>query len=304
MKAIAAILKDFDLFLTVEKGLSEKTCQDYTGDIKQFSEHVKGNFNELSEPVIVSFILFLQEHGYTISSILRKMSSLKLFVKFLEKKGLLNKNIDLDFDIPKKLKTLPDQLSVAEVIKMLNVINIEKPLEFRNRTMLELLYATGMRASEIVGLTLNDFDEHTGTVKILGKRNKERLVPLYYDALNLLIKYIKEIRPLFNKKRSNYIFISRNGLKLSRQFLWKIIKNYAIEAGLEKNIYPHLIRHSFATHLLEGGADLRSVQSLLGHSDISTTQIYTHVNVARLRNEYNKRHPRVNVLKNNTSAKD
>ncbi len=283
---------DFEIFLAIEKGLAQNTCNDYLSDINQFLANIKCNIGEINEYDIFSFIVFLQEEKYTVSSILRKLSSIKLFIKFLKKRQIIPENVSFDFDTPKNLKTLPEQLSISDVIKILNVIELDKPTEFRNRTMLELLYATGMRASELVNLTLNNFDENTGTVKVTGKRNKERVIPLHIEAVEFMKKYIGEIRPVFDKKRSNYIFLNRNGVKISRQFLWKIIKKYATVAGIEKNIYPHLIRHSFATHLLEGGADLRSVQSLLGHSDISTTQIYTHINIAKLKEEYDKRHPR------------
>ena len=292
MEKNLTLIIEFDRFLTIEKGLSRKTCEDYTGDVKQFLAHIKDKMHDIHEYSVVSHIVSLQENNYTISSILRKISSIKLFFKFLKKKKFIKDDVEIDFDMPKKIHSLPDQLSIAEILKILNIIDIAKPTEFRNRAMLELLYATGMRASELINLTLNNFDEKSGVIKVTGKRNKERIIPVHYDAVELLKKYIAEIRPIFDKKKSIYIFLSRNGLKISRQFLWKIVKNYANQAGIEKNIYPHLIRHSFASHLLEGGADLRSVQSFLGHTDITTTQIYTHINIARLKEEYVKRHPR------------
>ena len=292
MRKNLRLIDDFDTFLTIEKGLSKKTCEDYISDVSQFLTHVKEKINSIDENSVVSHIISLQEHNYTISSILRKISSIKLFFKFLKKKNLIKDDVEMDFDMPKKIRSLPDRLSISEIFKILDIIDITKPTEFRNRVMLELLYATGIRASEIINLTLNNFDEKSGVIKVMGKRSKERIIPIHYDAVELLKKYIAEIRPIFDKKKSIYIFLSRNGLKISRQFLWKIVKNYANQAGIEKNIYPHLIRHSFASHLLEGGADLRSVQSFLGHTDITTTQIYTHINIARLKEEYAKRHPR------------
>ncbi len=146
--------------------------------------------------------------------------------------------------------------------------------------------------SELVDLTVNDYDKSYGIIKVFGKRGKERLVPLHFEAIDFLNKYLKNIRPALNKKRLNFLFLSRNGNRLTRQLIWQKIKKYAIKAGLSKNVYPHLIRHSFATHLLERGADLRSIQSMLGHSDISTTQIYTHVSIKKLKEEYFKLHPR------------
>ena len=282
------LLNKFSIFLTMEKGLSKKTSESYCSDIKQFLE-VTDEFNSFG---VGSFILFLQEKGYAISSILRKLSSVKMYMKFLKKEGLLAQNAHLDFEIPKKDKSLPDHLSLDEIFKMLNCIDISKTTEFRNRVILELLYATGMRASEVIELKLNDFDENMGILRIFGKRSKQRIVPLHYEAIELLRKYLKDVRPALNKRDTDYIFLNRSGEKLTRQFLWKIIKKYAISAGIDKNIYPHLIRHTFATHLLERGANLRNLQSLLGHSDITTTQIYTQVNIAKIREEYLKAHPR------------
>ncbi len=280
------ILKKFAIFLTIDKGLSSKTAEDYCSDIKQFLLLVKTTPEELTKYEIEEFLIYLHENNYEISSILRKLSSLKLFFKFLGNK---------DFEtipLPKRKKYLPNYLDVTDIFSLLDSIETDNAIGLRNRTMLELLYASGIRVSELLNLKSTDYDRNSGTIKVFGKRGKERLIPLHYEAINFIEKYLKDARPILNKKNRDILFLSRSGNKITRQFLWKIIKKYATKSGINKNIYPHIFRHSFATHLLEGGADLRSVQKFLGHSDISTTQIYTHITLKKIKDEYNKRHPR------------
>ena len=286
------LLEDFKIYLTVEKGLSNNTAINYSNDIVQFLEIVKPNIENISKYDIHSLIISLQENEYSISSILRKISSIKVFMKFLKKRNIIKGNISENLELPKNKKSLPDHLSIVEVIKMIESIDLEKPLEIRNRAIFELLYATGIRASELINLKKENYDRNSGIIKVFGKGSKERVVPLHYDAIFFIEKYLRDVYPKLEKRKTNYLFITRTGNKMTRQYLWKLVKKYAILSGIDKNIYPHLLRHSFATHLLEGGADLRSVQKLLGHSDISTTQVYTHISIAKLKEEYNKRHPR------------
>ena len=288
------LLEDFKIYLTVEKGLSNNTAINYSNDIAQFLEIVKPDIKNISKYDIHSLIISLQENNYSISSILRKISSIKVFMKFLKKRNIIKGNIPENLEIPKNKKSLPDHLSINEVMKIINSINTEKPLEIRNRAIFELLYATGIRASELINLKRDNYDRNSGIIKVYGKGSKERVVPLHYDAIFFIEKYLRDVYPQLEKKKTNYLFLTRTGSKMTRQYLWKLVKKYAIIAGIDKNIYPHLLRHSFATHLLEGGADLRSVQKFLGHSDISTTQIYTHISIAKLKEEYKKRHPRSN----------
>ena len=282
------ILEKFSVFLTIEKGLSSKTSEDYCSDIRQFLSIVRTSHEDLTKFDVEEFLIFLHDNNYEISSILRKLSSIKLFLKFLKNDCFES------VQLPKRKSNLPDYLNFADIMKLLNAVDIDTPIGLRNRAMLELLYATGIRVSELLGLKTTDYDRHSGTIKVFGKRSKERLIPLHYEAIDFIEKYLKDARTVFNKKNRNTLFLTRSGNPLTRQFLWKIIKKYATISELNKNVYPHLIRHSFATHMLEGGADLRSVQKLLGHSDISTTQIYTHVSIRKIKEEYKKKHPRSN----------
>ncbi len=291
------LLQKWETFLKFKKGLSDNTIENYLNDISQFLNWYKGNIKNLSKYDLIDFLSFLYEkYSYKISTFLRKLSALKLFNIFLLENNKISENIFEGFELPKKNKELPEIISINEIYKILNSVDTKSgsPIEIRNKTILELLYATGIRVSELIELTINDFDKSTGIIRVFGKGKKERLIPLHYEAINFLNTYIKEARSLFNKKNSKFLFLSKNGNKLTRQFIWQIIKKYAIKAGISKNIYPHLIRHSFATHLLERGADIRSIQLMLGHSDISTTQIYTHLNTKKLKEEYFKFHPREN----------
>ncbi len=283
------MLIKFENYLKFTKGLSENSIASYLEDIKQFISWFHGDYSEINKFIIYDYLSYLHEnYDYSINTYLRKISSLKLFFSFLK----LKENPFNNFDKPKREKKIPDVLSVYDIFKLLESPDENSFLGLRDKIILELLYATGLRVSELIGLTVNDYDKHYGVVKVFGKRKKERIVPLHINIMELLNNYLKNVRPRFNKKRLNYIFLSRNGNKLTRQFIWQIIKKYAIKSGVSKNVYPHLIRHSFATHLLERGADLRSIQTMLGHSDISTTQIYIHVNMSQIKEQYFKLHPR------------
>ncbi len=282
------VIEKFKFFLTIDKGLSYKTAEDYCRDIKQFLEVINGDIENLSKFDVDEYLIFLHDNNYEISSMLRKLSSLKMFFKFL------NNDEFEAVQIPKKKTLLPNFLNFSDIVQLLEAIDISSLTGLRNRAILELLYATGIRVSELLNLKVTDFDRNSGTIKVLGKRSKERIIPLHYEAIDFIERYIKNVRAIFNKKNSNILFLTRNGGQLTRQFLWKIVKKYATISGLDKNVYPHLLRHSFATHLIEGGANLRSVQKLLGHSDISTTQIYTHVSLKKIKEEYFKKHPRSN----------
>ena len=277
------MIKKFEHFLRFQKGFSENTIDNYLRDIRQFCNWYKGELSNITKYDLYDFISYLFENfKYSTNSYLRKLSSLKLFFSFLN----LNENPFDSFESPKKEKRIPEVLSIIDIFNLLNSINGNSPIEIRDRVIFELIYATGIRVSELVELTINDYDKTYGIIKVFGKRSKERIVPVHFEAIKLLNNYLKKVRPVFNKKNSNYLFLSRNGNKLTRQLIWQLIKKYALKAGISKNIYPHLIRHSFATHLLERGADLRSIQTMLGHSDISTTQVYTHVSIKNLKEEY------------------
>ncbi len=288
-------IRNFEIYLRYEKGLSENTIENYLRDVNQFLSFFKGDLKKITRHDLYDFFSYLHEYfNYEISTYLRKISSLKLFTKFLLKNGKIYEDPFLKFEVPKREKSIPDVLSVNDILKILNSPEINKDIGLRDRAILELLYATGIRVSELVNLTVNDYDSSMGIIKVIGKRKKERIVPLYYEAIKFLNDYLKKVRVKFNRKNVIFLFLSKNGNKLTRQFIWQMIKKYALKAGLSKDVYPHLFRHSFATHLLENGADLRSIQTMLGHSDISTTQIYINVSMKKIKEEYFKRHPRGN----------
>ena len=287
------MIKKFEIFLRYKKGLSENSIENYIRDIRQFLNWFKGDLKKLTKYDLYDFFSELfEKKKYEISTYLRKISSLKNFVNFLIDEKILVDNPFFGFELPKRENKLPEVLDVKDVFKIINSIEPTCPITIRDRAIIETLYATGIRVSELIEIKLNDFDRTGGIIKVTGKGNKQRIVPLYLEALEILNLYLKKVRPKFNKKEKNYLFLSKNGNKLTRQFIWQIIKKYANLSGISKEVYPHLFRHSFATHLLEGGADLRTIQTFLGHSDITTTQIYTHVSVEKLKEEYFKYHPR------------
>jgi len=228
-------------------------------------------------------------------SIARKLSAVKNFFKFLLNENKISKNPVSDLDSPRFLKKLPEFLSEDKVFDLLNAPSKDTPSGMRDRIILELLYATGIRVSELIDIKLLDLDFSTGYLKILGKGRKERIVPLPDITLKKMAYYVKDQRKLISRRsvREDFLFLSRSGKRLSRQSIWKLIKKYSREANISRSISPHSLRHSFATHLLEGGADLRSLQMLLGHSDISTTEIYTHITGSHLKNVYEKHFPRL-----------
>jgi len=221
----------------------------------------------------------------------RNLSSLRGFFEFLVAERYLASSPAALLDSPKLVRKLPEVLSRDEVTALLGRPALNTSLGFRDRTMLELLYACGLRVSELVSLTAPDFDPQAGLLRVLGKGSKERYVPLHESAVSFMLSFLRQWRPLFGPK-TDTVFLNRSGLGLSRQGVWKLLRRYALEAGITRPVSPHTLRHSFATHLLEGGADLRTVQILLGHSDIMATEIYTHVQSARMVALHRKFHPR------------
>ncbi len=290
------ILEDFLTFLLSQKNYSLNTLSAYGNDLKDFLDFLsaKGfDVKNLDLSVVEAYLVNLRERGFNPYSIARKLSSLRRFFYFLvEELGF--EIPPLLFETPKLPFRLPKVLSLDEVNALLSAPDLSTPLGIRDRCMLEVLYATGVRVSELVSLKLSNFNLDLGLLRVLGKGEKVRLVPLGEPALRYLDIYLTEIRPkLENKKSKDFVFLNRLGSPMTRQRFWQIIKDYAKKAGIPlEKISPHVLRHSFATHLLEGGADLRSIQLMLGHSSIATTQIYTHVDVKRLREVYDKYHPR------------
>lgn len=295
--AINNILMDYLHYLKVERGLSENTINSYGIDLKLFLEYLRENeipsFKQVNKEVIVNYMQSEKNNNKANSSILRSVSSLRKFFQYLAQEKIIEKDPMLLIDTPKKKQHLPQVLTKEEVEKLLRSPNTGQVLGLRDRAMLELMYATGLRISEIINLKLEDLHLTMGTLQTLGKGHKERIVPVGDEAIKWVNRYLEETRPkLLKQKRSNYLFLNFHGNNLTRQGVWKNLKAEVRKAGIQKNITPHTLRHSFATHILENGADLRIVQELLGHADISTTQIYTHLSNKQLADIYNRAHPR------------
>ncbi|WP_338152095.1 site-specific tyrosine recombinase XerD [Ligilactobacillus salivarius] len=291
------ILIDYLHYLKVERGLSENTIASYGIDLKLFLEYLRENeipsFKQVNKEVIVNYMQAEKNNNKANSSILRSVSSLRKFFQYLAQEKIIEKDPMLLIDTPKKKQHLPQVLTKEEVEKLLHSPNTGQVLGLRDRAMLELMYATGLRISEIINLKLEDLHLTMGTLQTLGKGHKERIVPVGDEAIKWINRYLEEARPkLLKQKRSNYLFLNFHGNNLTRQGVWKNLKAEVRKAGIQKNITPHTLRHSFATHILENGADLRIVQELLGHADISTTQIYTHLSNKQLADIYNRAHPR------------
>lgn len=288
---------DYLHYLKVERGLSENTIASYGIDLKLFLEYLRENeipsFKQVNKEVIVNYMQAEKNNNKANSSILRSVSSLRKFFQYLAQEKIIEKDPMLLIDTSKKKQHLPQVLTKEEVEKLLHSPNTGQVLGLRDRAMLELMYATGLRISEIINLKLEDLHLTMGTLQTLGKGHKERIVPVGDEAIKWINRYLEEARPkLLKQKRSNYLFLNFHGNNLTRQGVWKNLKAEVRKAGIQKNITPHTLRHSFATHILENGADLRIVQELLGHADISTTQIYTHLSNKQLADIYNRAHPR------------
>jgi integrase/recombinase XerD len=284
-------------YLLAERGLAANTISSYGMDLKMFKDFLKdsklGSWKSVTHQVINTFLLKRRDKGINPASLARELVAIKMFFRFIFQEGFINNDPTSVLESPRLWKRLPDSLSIEEVERILKTPKILTPLGLRDKVCLEVLYATGMRVSELVTLKANDLNLDVGFIRCLGKGDKERIVPLGRVAIRYLAKYLSDVRPKLAKKdKDGYVFISHLGKKISRQSIWKIIKKYALLSGIKKNITPHTLRHSFATHLLERGADLRVVQEMLGHSNISTTQIYTHVNKERLKAIHKMFHPR------------
>lgn len=289
------LVEEFLGYLASIKNYSPNTLISYQYDLKDFVEFC-GSLSDKEEEnleKLKQYLEYLKKRKYNPFSIARKISSIKSFFKFLEVEKGINAGFLLFLESPKLPFRLPKVLSLEEIEKLLNAPDLNNSLGYRDRTMLEVLYATGLRVSELIGLKLENINLELGLVRILGKGSKERLVPMGDYALKFLKSYLENIRPIFeNEKSKNFVFLNRRGAPLTRQRFWQIIKEYAKKCGLEDKVSPHVIRHSFATHLLQGGADLRALQMMLGHASLSTTQIYTHLDYKKLKEIYEKHHPR------------
>lgn len=281
--------------IAVEKGLSQNTVHSYYYDLKQFMEFcVRQGMKDFSDVTTESVIGFLKAHDdMERRSLARKTVTLRMFFKFLHEEGLLKENPVRLLESQKTSTTLPEVLSKDEVEHLISSIPTEELQDIRDKVILELMYSCGLRASEVITLRVSDIDLEDELVRIFGKGSKERIVPINQTARRMLGDFLELYRPKFLKSKTyDEVFLTFQGKPMSRVSLWKIIKKRALGAGLKKEIHPHTLRHSFATHLLEGGADLRSVQEMLGHANISTTQIYTHMDMTQLKSAHRTYHPR------------
>ena len=293
---IDELIKNFLDYLRFEVLLSKNTLSSYSRDLKKFKFFLaKNNIKNCLEISHEQILIFLESLYKNLkeSSISRILSSLRTFYKFLVREEMVKRNPFSQIKNPKKPQKIVEILSEEEVKNFLESIPYSKEFEVRDRAMFELLYSSGLRVSELVNLKLCDVDFDENLIRFIGKGNKERITPIGKISISFLKKYLKDARNIIKKRCSNdYIFLNKSGGKISRQGFWKILKKYAKRINLGKNLYPHIFRHSFATHMLKRGADLRTVQELLGHRDISTTEIYTNLDKRYIKNIYFKYHPR------------
>lgn len=285
-------------FLTIERGLSKNTIESYLRDLKKYLLFLKENhlmtWDSIDRYAVLSFLQQLKEEKKAAGSIIRMVSSLRQFHQFLRQEKLATVDPMAHIDTPKKAQTLPKILSTKEVEILIETPDTSQTLGIRDRTILEVMYATGLRVSELTELKLDDLHLSLGLIQTIGKGEKERILPLGDLAIKWIETYLNHSRNRLERSdcRSDFVFLNHHGRKLTRQGIWKNLNILVKKAGIKKEVTPHTLRHSFATHLLENGADLRTVQELLGHSDISTTQIYTHISTHRMSAVYKTYHPR------------
>lgn len=292
-------LKKFLQFLTIEKGLAKNTITSYERDLKSYIHYLRQvesitSINEVQRVHLVHFLAFLKDNGKSSKTLARHIASTRAFHQFLLRDGTTDHDPSVLIEIPKIERSLPKILSMQEVETLLDSPKTTDHFGKRDKAMLELLYATGIRVSELIDLDLDSIHLTMGFIRCNGKGNKERILPIGRAAVEALKHYLEEGRPHFTVKKhqDDALFLNHQGKRLTRQGFWKILKRLALEAGIAKELTPHTLRHSFAAHLLENGADLRAVQEMLGHADISTTQIYTQLSKTRLKDVYSKFHPR------------
>ena len=291
------VLDAYRDYLLVEKGLSSNTMEAYGQDMKRYTQFVLScglaSWGEVTSHILIDYLEKLRAQGLSPSSMNRHLITIRNFHKYLLQEGLAEVNPAALVELSKNWMKLPDTLSRQEMELLLLQPAKDTPMGIRDTAMMELMYATGIRVTELISLDMNHINWQIGYLIAFGKGSKERVVPIGQVAYEIVRLYVDQVRPLLLKgKVTNVLFLNRQGTRLTRQGLWKIIRSHALRAGLMKKVHPHTFRHSFASHLLEGGADLRSVQAMLGHADISSTQIYTHISCDRLKNIHAKFHPR------------
>jgi len=283
--------------LFVEKGCSRNTLDAYGRDLNGYLAFARKSgcavLREISPDVVMAYLAERKKAGLSASSVNRALAAVRGFHHYLLREGIVERNPLVHIERAKVWMRLPGTLNREEMNNLLAQPVLDSDAGMRDRAMLELMYATGLRASELINLKMNDISWQVGFLSTMGKGGKGRIVPIGQCACDCLRRYVEKSRPgLIRGRQSDLLFLNRSGQKLTRQGFWKIVKKYALKAGLGKKVHPHTFRHSFATHLLEGGADLRSVQMMLGHADVSTTQIYTHITRERLKDVHRKYHPR------------
>lgn len=291
------LVDEFLYYLVVERGLAENTLASYNSDLQQFLQYLESSkiksFRDVNHGLLVAYLVKMQREGRAPATICQHMAAIKALYQFLLRERLVDNDPTVNLETPRQAKKLPQVLTLEEVERLLSQPRVDNPAGLRDKAMLELLYATGLRVSELVALNVEQVNLEGEFVRCLGKGAKERVVPMGQTACFYVRTYIENGRgKLIKKKAETALFVNHHGRRLSRQGCWKIIKGYARAANLNKEITPHTLRHSFATHLLENGADLRAVQELLGHADIGTTQIYTHLTRKKVREVYDRTHPR------------
>jgi tyrosine recombinase XerD len=290
------LLDEFLYDLNSDKGLSKNTLESYGRDIRQFSEYVNNislSFFDVNKATIIAYLMYMQKSGRATSSISRSLAAIRSFFQFLYNRRLIEKDPTQNLESPKIQKKLPQILTVSEVELLLQQPDIRDPKGNRDRCMLEVLYATGIRVSELVALNINDVNLEMGFIKCSGKGMKDRVIPIGSIAIKSLSEYITKYRLVLIRDRDEKsLFVNFHGKRMTRQGFWKIIKYYTKMAGIDAEITPHTLRHCFAAHLIENGADLKSVQEMLGHSDISTTQIYAQITKNKIKEVYKRTHPR------------
>lgn len=286
------VLDEYKNYLMIDRNYSKNTIASYLSDLKLYFNYLeiqKENYLKADDNLMQNYLKTLKDKDER--TLAHQISVLRSFYKYLILEGLVKTNPLDNIDLPKISKKLPSVLSIDEINKLLD-INLNDIYDYRNKAMLELMYGSGLRVSELINLKVEDIDLNNALVRTIGKGSKTRIVPFGNYALEALEKYINDIRPLFIKKEAtDYVFLNNHGRKMTRQGFFKIIKNIALEKGITKEISPHTLRHSFATHLLNGGADLKSIQEMLGHASLSTTEIYTNISREELEQNYHKAHP-------------
>ncbi len=291
------MLDEFLNYLSVERGLSKNTISSYGSDLLSFLDYLESkgivDIGKIERNDITEHLLRLKDNGLSGNSVSRALVAIKMFYKFLAQERFIKDDVAGILESPKLIRPLPNVLDMSEVKKLLDAPDIRSWIGIRDKAALELMYATGMRVSEVVELGTGTLNLDVGFIKCKGKGDKERMVPIGSEARSAISRYMEKVRPsLLKSGNDNHLFLTRLGKKISRQSFWKMMKKYALTAKIRKEITPHTLRHSFATHLLERGADLRVVQEMLGHSDIATTQIYTHIDKGRLKSIHKQFHPR------------